>query len=130
MYVYDTNIFLEILLGQSNAQVSQDALALMNEDRAGIVSSFSLHAIEAIVSGAGKPIVLQEFLEFVDTHPFLNRYATTFDEELEIAKLSSRIGLDFDDALQYHVAQKLGFTLITFDKHFKKTPGIKVIFPT
>ncbi|MFM8269853.1 MAG: type II toxin-antitoxin system VapC family toxin [Pseudomonadota bacterium] len=130
MYLFDSNIFLEILLGQSSAHQARDVLEKMTEKQRGCVTSFSLHAIEAIIGAKQSRLgILADFLSFVISHPFLDPYYTTSEEELEVAKLAKRLKLDFDDALQYFVAKKEKYTLVTFDRDFLKVKGIKVLFP-
>ncbi len=129
MYLYDTNIFLEILLGQSSASKALASLDLMSEEKRGWVTSFSLHAIEAILGSKHRYNIIAEFLAFVDGHPHLDRYSTTTEQEYKISKIAEEIKLDFDDSLQYYVAKTNRLTLVTFDKDFLKVKGIKILCP-
>jgi predicted nucleic acid-binding protein len=96
----------------------------------GCVTSFSLHAIEAIIGAKQSRMgILSDFLSFIISHPFLDPYYTTIEEEMEVAQIAKRLKLDFDDALQYFVAKKEKYTLVTFDRDFLKVKGIKVLFP-
>ena len=130
MYLYDTNIFLEILLGQAASEKAMGALELMSENRRGWISSFSLHAIEAIVGSKGRFDVLSDFLSFVSEHPYLDRYSTSTEDEAKICGVAPGLKLDFDDSLQYSVAKSKHLTLVTFDKDFLRVKGIKVLFPS
>lgn len=130
MYLYDTNVFLEILLGQQNAATALETLNWMTDQRRGTIASFSLHAIEAIVGAKTNRLpVLTKFLDFISSHPFLDCYYTTIDEEQGAASAAAALKLDFDDSLQYFIAKKRGLTLVTFDKDFLKVKGIKVLLP-
>ena len=129
MYLYDTNIFLEILFGQNASTRAKQTLNLMSQEHRGWVTSFSLHAIEAILGSRGRFTIIEEFLDFVEMHPFLERYSTTTEEEARICKMAPALKLDFDDALQYYVAKTQRLTLVSFDKDFSKTKGIKILVP-
>lgn len=129
MYLFDTNIFLEILLGQNNSGVCQSALARLNSDRQGWVTSFSLHAIEAIIGGGKKSKILRTFLEFIDEAPHLYLYTTSLKEEIAVSALLSTLRLDYDDTLQYYVAKKKGLTLVTLNHDFDIIKDIPVSSP-
>ena len=132
MYLFDTNIFLEILLGQEKADICHKALEVLSEEKPGWISSFSLHAIEAILGSSGKrerAEILPIFLESLREHPYLSWYATTIEEELEVARLAPQVKLDFDDTLQYYVAKKKKLSLVTLDGDFKKVKDIAIISP-
>lgn len=129
MYLYDTNIFLEILLGQQKADSALRAIEAMSERKRGWVTSFSVHAIEAILGGTRRFELILDFLDFVETHPYLDRYSTSSLEEREIAETARQLNLDYDDALQFYVARTRGLALVTFDLHFRKTKGAKILFP-
>jgi predicted nucleic acid-binding protein len=129
VYLLDTNIFLEILLDQQKSEFCQKAIENLREDTPGWITSFSLHAIEAILWKYQRAKILEDFLEFVKNHPFLFCYATTVEEELEINRIAPRVGLDFDDALQYYVAKKKGCTLVTLDKDFEKIKDVRIMTP-
>ena len=129
MYLYDTNIFLEILLDQDRSDSAIQALRLMSEDKPGWVTAFSIHAIEAILASANKNECTVDFLTAIVEHPYLSRYDTSSEEELAIAQSIPRVRLDFDDSLQLYVAKKLELSLVTFDAHFRGRKDVEVIFP-
>lgn len=129
MYLFDSNIFLEILLQQERADAAQKVLEEMSSNRPGIVTGFALHAIEVISTRAGEFDVLSKFMQFLRNHPFLKRYDTTTEEEVEICRRAPLLSLDFDDALHHFVAEKYKLVLITFDGDFRNKKGIQVLFP-
>lgn len=129
MFLFDTNIFLEILLDQEHAEVCQEALQLPTSESPGWLTHFSLHAIEALVGHRRRFAVLQRFLEFVNEHPHLYVYATSLEEERSIATFASDVGLDFDDALQLYVVKKQQGMLITLDRDFRKVRNISILSP-
>src|SRR3954470_24140448 len=127
MYLYDSNIFLEILLGQKKATDCFEALNLMSEHNLGFISQFSLHAIEAIVGSKKRFQVLSAFLDFIHQHPYLSVYSTALSEEKEISLNCEKWRLDFDDGLQYFITKKEDWALVTLDRDFKKLPGLNLI---
>jgi hypothetical protein len=61
------------------------------------------------------------FLRNLEHSVGLSIYDTSLSDEMAVALISKKIGLDFDDALQYFVAKKLGVEAIaSFDEHFDK----------
>ncbi|MDP2721133.1 MAG: hypothetical protein Q8O72_00125, partial [Bacteroidales bacterium] len=95
----------------------------------GWVTHFSIHAIAAILSHRGKKKQVIDFLEFCQTHPYLTIYSTILEEEKKISLLSHQGSMDFDDTLQYYVAKKNEFTLITLDSDFSSLTDIRVMSP-
>lgn len=129
MYLIDTNIFLEELLGQPHAEACDRFLSSLGESSPGWVSSFSLHAIEVILDRKGLRGPLGTFLQFISGHPFIHVYATTVLEEREITQVAPRLRLDFDDALQYYMARKEKLNLVTLDRDFSRIQDISVLSP-
>ena len=120
--VIDTNVFLEFLLQQ---QRREESIQLMREVEQGridaYVTSFSLHSIEVLLDKHRKTRTLEQFLTRVVHAQGLTVYQTSPDEERQIAVLTQKIKLDFDDTLQYYVTQTLGAVLVSFDTDFDRT---------
>lgn len=116
MILVDTNIFLEFLLGQEHSDECEKLLARLSQGEAeGVVTRFSLHSIEAVYRSDLLPV----FLGNVDHSLGLTVYDTDTVEEVQVADVAKKTGLDFDDAMQYYVARKLrAECIVTFDKHF------------
>jgi predicted nucleic acid-binding protein len=120
--VIDANIFLEFLLKQERATESvQRMRAVERGSVVAFVTSFSLHTIEVILHRHKKHQLLADFLQRVRNAQGLTVYQTTTDEERTIALLAPQVGLDFDDALQYHVAKILSVPLVSYDRDFDPT---------
>lgn len=129
MYLIDCNIFLEILLQRKNAEACRLFLEDLSEDCPGWVSSFAVHAIEAIYGRRGKIREIRAFLNFLEDHPYLEVYSTRLEEEMEVPSVMEKHDLDFDDAMQCLVAHNLGLSLVTFDRDFRKVKGLSVFEP-
>ena len=121
MYLIDTNIFLELLLNRKEAKSCGELLEKVSEGEIkAVVSSFTIHAIEVFLGR--KYNILQKFLQNIINSSGLIIYTTTIDEELEAIVMAEKVGLDFDDGIQYFIAKKLRVqAIISFDKHFDNT---------
>ncbi len=117
MILLDTNVFLELLLGQKRAGDCRDLLERVSNGRMEAVAThFSIHAVEAAIGGGE---LLMSFVRNVESSEGLRVYDTDLTEESSAALLTGRIKLDFDDALQYYVAKRLGAeAIVSFDRHF------------
>jgi predicted nucleic acid-binding protein len=115
----DTNVFVEILLGRGRAKECKELLDRISRGEAdGAVTHFAIHAIEAIM-GRNK-LDISPFLRTVEQSAGLIVYDTSVSDEVAACILMREIGRDFDDALQYYVAKKLGVDgIVTFDKDFE-----------
>jgi predicted nucleic acid-binding protein len=122
MHLIDTNIFLELLLNQEKREIAKNILTQLEKGEIeAVISGFSLHSIEFILSIKKKRGVLKEFLQALHDFPNISVYHTTLEEDLEIIDLMEQTHLDFDDANQYYIAKKFAAEIITFDKDFKVT---------
>ena len=123
MLFVDTNIFLEILLGQEKSNESELFLKWAHQENLELVcSTFSIHAIEAIISNRKQLRILKNFLEDLVESKNISIHSTSIEEEKQIIMIAEQTHLDFDDALQYFVAKKAGCKIIvSFDAHFDKT---------
>jgi predicted nucleic acid-binding protein len=120
MILIDTNIFLELFLGQEKARECEEFLNKIAEGEIGaVVTTFTIHACEALLNDSRNILI---FLRNIQNSLGILIYNTSIDDEIATAMLMNKIGLDFDDALQYYVATKLGAeAILSYDKHFDKT---------
>ena len=118
LILIDTNIFLEMLLGRSKADQCKDLLDMISEGRVeSAVTHFSIHSVEAIMRKKGGE--LTSFLRAVDQTVGLYLIDTTLSDEVSVSILTGSTKLDFDDAIQYYAAKKLGASaIVSFDKDF------------
>ncbi len=117
MILLDTSIFLELLLDQKRATECESLLEQVSSGRMeAVVTHFTVHAIEAVFGG-GKNV--EAFLRNLEHSVGLYVYDTSLSEEIAISLISKRMNRDFDDAVQYYTAKKLGAEpIVSFDKHF------------
>ena len=119
MYLADTNIFLEALLGQDKKEDVQSFL--QNIDLSTIfITDLSLHSIGIILYRLRNFALFSSFLDdiIVDGVGILSLPP----EDLKTLELTAdKFNLDFDDAYQYAVAAKYGMQPISFDTDFDRT---------
>jgi predicted nucleic acid-binding protein len=113
----DTSVFIEMLLAQKRAKESQSFLdAVAKGEIQAVVSHYTLHAIETMIRS---PERLSDFLNEIEISKGLEVYDTTLADERSVAILSGKIGLDFDDSIQFYIAKLTGSSaIISFDRHF------------
>lgn len=129
MYLIDTNIFLEVLLEQEQSNQCEALLHKISKSKVLFyVSSFTLHSIEVSMVRYNKSRELMEFLSDINASKII-RLETNTADELQVLEIMGRLKLDFDDSLQYYLCEKNELEIISYDKHFDKTP-IKRLEPS
>lgn len=126
----DTNIILEMAFNQARAGECKKLLNAIDEnafEKDVYITRFALSAIEAM-SSKQPPNFLREFLLLI-LEEKIKIFDLKVEDDLMINSVHSDLGLDFDDAVQYVAANRLGTWLISFDKDLKnkglivKTPA-------
>jgi len=119
LILLDTNVFLELMLGQRRAADCEALLSAVSKGGIeAVVTHFTVHAVEAVL-GSGEPLLT--FLRNLENSLSLTVFETGVAEEISAAMLTKRESLDFDAALQYYVAKRLGVeAIVSYDKHFDK----------
>ncbi len=123
MFFVDTNVFLEPLLGQENGLIAEQFVrSCVVKGIPLVCTSFSIHAIEAILSAKKMDAVLEKFLLHIKEMSNLTIVQTMIEEELDAIAIVRENKLDFDDSLQYLTAQKMNCeAIVSFDRHFDRT---------
>ena len=115
MYLFDTNIFLEILLSQ---EISPDCKrALTDHIGNTFISDFSLHSIGVILFGHKKEKAFNSFV--VDILPRIGIVSLSNRLYGKLSEFKDEYGLDFDDSYQCKIAEEKDLTIITMDKDFE-----------
>lgn len=117
----DTNIFLEVLLNQQQAQAARDFL-LKSDQHEVFISNFALHSICVILLRRRKLAPLEKFLADTIGAGRVAVLSLNSSELTLVIDTAQLLGLDFDDAYQYVVAEKHNLTLVSFDGGFDNTP--------
>ena len=106
MFLLDTNVFLEVLLGQEKRDRCRDFLNGNIGDLS--VTDFTLHSIGVILFRHDKHDL---FLEFVDdVMPNVRLLSLPVGSYGDVINAKASFGLDFDDSYQYSVAKCYGLT--------------------
>ncbi|QGA80208.1 type II toxin-antitoxin system VapC family toxin [Candidatus Nanohalobium constans] len=121
MYLIDTNIFLELLLDQKNADECEKLLGKIFEGRISVAATeFTIHAVQGTL--ADNPDTIKRFLESVNSTINIQILETKMKEEVMISQYSKDSSLCFDDALQYSVAKRENIeNIISYDTDFDNT---------
>jgi predicted nucleic acid-binding protein len=123
MLLIDTNIFLEVMLGQSKRKACVEFLnAVRSGEQKAAVTDFSLYSIMIILDGRGKLQELDRFLRSLSAYKGLTLYATSLQDKLDAVQLAVDGEFDIDDAVQYASARKLRVKAVVsldtdFDNH-------------
>jgi len=115
MYLLDTNIWLERLLGQPKANQVGQLLGLIPSDEI-FITDFAFHSLCVILIRLRKQQALLDFAQDLFIDGDVSLVSIPPDKTLELVKAMRRYRLDFDDAYQYFAAKLHGLTLVTFDK--------------
>ena len=121
MILIDTNIFLEAALGQEKSDDCQELLTAISESKIeATVTHFTVHGVAAVLARGQRVL---DFFRAIEGSQGLTVYDSSIIDELSIAILSEKISRDFDDTMQYFVAEKIGAeAIVSFDRHFDGLP--------
>ena len=116
MYLFDTNIFLEILLSQEKSSECKKVLI----DKIGniFVSDFSLHSIGVILFKYKKEDVFDKFI--LEVLPNIEIISLSSQSYSALSEFREKYNMDFVDAYQCKIAEENEFTIITRDKDFRR----------
>ena len=124
MFLVDTNIFLEILLGQDKKEVCKRFLA-KNIGNLNI-TDFSLNSIGVILFRYSKEDIFRKFVE--DVMPDTKILSLPMELYRDIVIVRKNLNLDFDDTYQYSVAKYYGLKVVTMDKDFEEIKDLQILF--
>jgi len=117
----DTNIFLEILLGQTHSATALRTLENRDEHEL-FVSDYAIHSIGTLLVRRQLFGQLVTFLSDVVECGRVEVLGVAPTELRSVIDNVVRFGLDFDDAYQYALADRLDLTLVSLDRDFDRTP--------
>ncbi len=120
MYLIDTNIWLERLLGQARSDEVGDFLTRIPSSEL-YITDFAFHSICVVLTRLRREQALLDFAQdaFIDGDVAL---ATILPEEMQsLIDVREQFNLDFDDAYQYAAAEKYDLVIVSFDNDFNQT---------
>src|SRR5262245_19608167 len=110
MYLLDTNIWLERLLGQPKANEVGQLLGLIPSDEL-FITDFAFHSLNVILLRLGKEQTLLDFVQDLFIDGDVSLASIPPDQTAELLKAMKQFKLDYDDAYQYLAAKLNGLTL-------------------
>ncbi len=121
MFLLDTNIWLEVMLGQERADEAGRFMKSRPVEQLHI-TDFSLHSIGVILTRLKRLATLRDFIADINTIQVLR---LPLDQLRLLPAISNRFRLDFDDAYQYAAARSLGLQFLSFDSDFDRTDLVR-----
>lgn len=126
MYLVDTNIWLERLLGQARSQEVGDFLNAVPSESL-FVTDFSFHSLGLILCRLNHEKTLQSFVEDILINGAVGLVHLLPEDTQKLIEVRRRWALDYDDAYQYVATEKYSLTLVSFDSDFDKTTLGRVV---
>jgi predicted nucleic acid-binding protein len=121
MYLLDTNILLEFLFNQK--QADQDENFLRQTPRRQLyLSDFALYSMGVRLIRDDRPAVFGNLVTDLIINGGIQVVRLEDTDLLTVIDIAQTYKLDFDDAYQYVLAEKHNLTIVSFDAHFDKTP--------
>ncbi|MCX6266660.1 MAG: PIN domain-containing protein [Bacteroidetes bacterium] len=115
-FLFDTNIFLEVLLGQEK----KDACKRLLLDFTGTIflSEFSVHSCGVILFKQKKFSIFDSFMADISNNGTIISLSKIRYPHLSV--IAQKYQLDFDDAFQTAIAIEHNLGIMTIDRDFKK----------
>lgn len=120
MFLLDTNIWLERLLGQEQSKIVGELLDNLEPSEI-VMTDFSLHSIGVICNRLKQRDVFIKFVEDVLIDSSVRIVNIPPSQMKRLVEIMNRFNLDFDDAYQYVAAEIEKAKIVSFDKDFDKT---------
>lgn len=120
MFLVDTNIWLELLLDQAEAERVRRFLETTDPSSL-YLTDFTLHSIGIVLVRLKKTELFERFVEDLLIEGGVNLIRLSVDEMRAVLEAITRFGLDFDDSYQYVSASNFNLELASFDADFDRT---------
>ena len=126
MYLLDTNIFLELLLDQDEAESVQKLFNTKSPADLHI-SDLAFHSIGIILYQKDAAHLFSEFVRDLFGNGGIAILSLESGDIVRVEQVAAAFGLDFDDAYQYVVAEKFDLALVSFDTDFDRTDKKRIV---
>ena len=120
MFLLDTNIWLERLLGQGNVEIVTNLLDKLSPSDI-CMTDFTLHSIGVICNRLKQRYVFLKFVDDILIDGGVILVSIPANKMKRVVEIIERFNLDFDDAYQYVSAEIEKAVIVGFDKDFDKT---------
>jgi predicted nucleic acid-binding protein len=121
MYLVDTNIWLERLLGQAKSNEVGLFLGQIPSNEL-FISDFAFHSICVILTRLKQKSGLLDFVQDVFVNGSVGLVSVNPNETQSVIDAMDSYKLDFDDGYQYVAAEQNGLIIVSFDSDLDKTP--------
>lgn len=125
MYLVDTNIWLERLLGQERSDEVGAFLDAVSSSEL-FITDFSFHSICIILAKLDRLPTLIEFSDDLFVNPGVRLLTVSPTYLRTIVDVMYGYNLDFDDAYQYVAAEAQDLIIVSFDSDFDKLHSRKL----
>lgn len=119
-YLLDTNIILELLLDQEQADLVARFLRQTPPETL-CLSEFSLYSLGIVLLRFKLHEIFVEAVDDLLTSGFLRLIRLGLEHMAKVAEVARNFSLDFDDAYQYVAAEVHDLVLLSFDRDFDRT---------
>ena len=120
MYLLDTNIWLERLLGQAQSASVGKFLETIPTDEL-LMTDFTLHSLGVILNRLGHRAILSPFVQDVLIDGGVLMVSLPPHAMDRVIATMDNFSLDFDDAYQYIAAEREQAVIVSFDRDFDQT---------
>lgn len=120
MFLVDTNVWLEVLLEQENAEEARHFLERADPHLL-YVTEFSVYSLGIILIRLRKDALFEDFVSDVLEESGVRTIRLLPADLRHLIAVRRQLLLDFDDAYQYVAAEKYHLTLVSFDRVFERT---------
>lgn len=120
MYLLDTNIWLELLLGQDHSDDVGNLLDKISSEQL-FISDFSFHSICLILARLQRAQSVAEFAQDLFVEGEVGLLSVPPEDIQAVIDAMSKFKLDFDDAYQCVISERHNLSLVSFDSDFGRT---------
>jgi hypothetical protein len=120
MYLLDTNIILELLLDQEQADEVEQLLRSTPPESFHL-SEFALYSLGIVLLRRKMYDTFLQSVEDLLVTGGIRLVRLVVEDMQDIVHTAQRFNLDFDDAYQYVAAEKYGLILVSLDGDFDRT---------
>lgn len=116
----DTNIFLEVILDQDQADFAKQFLSQAHQHEL-YISDYSLHSIGLLLFRRKRYDAFREFADDMLSSGNVSVVVLPPDKLNFVGLAAQPFNLDFDDAYQYATAEHFDLAIVSFDADFDRT---------
>ncbi len=120
MYLVDTNIWLERLLGQAKSDEVGQFLNHIPSNQL-FITDFAFHSICVILTRLKQKAALIDFVQDIFVDGSVTLISVKPEETQSLVDAMNKFNLDFDDAYQYVAAGQNDLVIVSFDSDLDRT---------